>query len=78
MTESQNTPLETATRTGEERTGDDAARRDRRYRHAITGWFATGMRARAREWHRSREEAPGGQPRQLELSTAGQTQPREV
>jgi hypothetical protein len=34
------------------------ARRDRRYRHAIAGWFATGMRARAHERQRDRSNHP--------------------
>jgi hypothetical protein len=78
MIQSQKTTLPSDPRPGEERIGADAAQRDRRYRHAIAGWFATGMRARARELQRSREEEPGGQPARSGLRTADETQPTGV
>jgi hypothetical protein len=36
----------------------DVAQRERRYRRAIAGWLAGGMRARARERQRGRGDGP--------------------
>jgi hypothetical protein len=63
MTRPQNTTVPAVRLPEAQPIDPDLSQRDRRYMRAITGWLASGMRARARERQRERDERPARDPR---------------